>query len=107
MGMGRYSDKLTYKEWYEFGNAQRAHYNFLEMAPSTFLWLMIAGIYFPIPSAALGLGVIIFRLFYAIGYTLYGAKGRSIGALGNDLCILGLFALSFASSVRFILGDLP
>ena len=29
MGCGRYSAKLSYKQWYEFNNAQRAHYNFL------------------------------------------------------------------------------
>lgn len=77
------------------------------MAVPTFLWLLIAGVYFPIPAAALGLGAIIFRLIYVIGYVLYGAKGRAIGAGGNDLMVLALFGLSFASSVRFILGDLP
>ena len=77
------------------------------MAPSTFLWVIVAGIYFPIPAACLGLGVAIFRVIYAVGYVCYGPNGRAVGALGNDLCILGLFGLSFASSIRFILGDQP
>jgi hypothetical protein len=29
-GSGRYSKELSYKQWYEFNNAQRAHYNFVE-----------------------------------------------------------------------------
>ena len=30
MGNGRYSAKLTYKDWFEFNSAQRIHYNYLE-----------------------------------------------------------------------------
>jgi len=30
MGSGRYSEKLEYKEWFEFNNAQRVHVNFVE-----------------------------------------------------------------------------
>ena len=29
-GNGYYSQKLSDKDWYDFQNAQRAHYNFLE-----------------------------------------------------------------------------
>jgi len=107
MGNGFYAQKLSYKAWVEFNNAQRAHGNYLEFAPTTFVWLFIAGIYFPIPAAVIGLGSIIFRIFYGVGYVKSGAKGRTIGALGNDLCILGLLGLSFASGVMFILGNQP
>jgi hypothetical protein len=30
MGNGRYSEKLSYKEWFEFNNAIRVHYNYIE-----------------------------------------------------------------------------
>jgi hypothetical protein len=30
MGSGRFSDKLSYAEWFEFNCAQRGHYNFIE-----------------------------------------------------------------------------
>ena len=30
MGCGRFSEKLSYKDWYEFNLAQRVHYNYLE-----------------------------------------------------------------------------
>lgn len=104
MGSGRYSAKLSYKDWYEFSSAQRAHYNFLEWIASTLIFLLIAGIYFPIPSAVLGLAVLIGRLVYAVGYVIGGPKGRLIGVLINDLGILGAFVLSFISGVFWIVG---
>lgn len=107
MGSGRYAEKLNYKEWYDFNNAQRAHYNYVEMAPTTIVWLFCAGIYFPIPAAILGLAVIIFRAIYSIGYAKGGPSGRLIGALGNDLVLLGLLGLSMASGVMFVMGNTP
>jgi glutathione S-transferase len=86
----------------QFNNAQRAHLNFVEWAPTTFVLLLIAGVYFPIPSAVMGAVIIISRALYAIGYNSSGPNGRMIGALLNDLSILGLFGLSIATSVQFI-----
>lgn len=105
MGSGWYSRKLSYKQWFDFNNAQRAHANYLEMLPSTFVFLLIAGLYFPIPAAAIGLALAIFRFVYAYGYANSGPTGRLIGAIANDLCLLGLLGLSFASGVRWINGD--
>jgi glutathione S-transferase len=105
MGSGKYAQKLTYKQWFDFNNAQRAHYNFIEMAPSTFIFLLIAGVYFPIPAAAIGLALAIGRFIYSIGYANGGPKGRLIGALTNDFCLLGLVGLSFASAIMFINGN--
>lgn len=68
--------------------------------------LFIAGIYFPIVTAILGALAFVGRLFYAIGYANGGPQGRLIGALIGDLVILGLFGLSAASSVFFILGKI-
>jgi glutathione S-transferase len=104
MGSGLYAGKLSYKDWYDFNNAQRAHYNYLEMAPTTFLWLLIAGIYFPLPAAALGVGVFVFRLIYAVNYAKKGPGGRGLGAIGNDLALLGLLSLSLASGVKLALS---
>ena len=105
MGCGRYAQKLTYKQWFDFNNAQRAHYNFVEMAPSTFVFLLVSGIYFPIPAAAIGLALAIFRVIYSIGYAKGGPKGRLIGAIGNDLALLGLIGLGFASGAMFANGN--
>lgn len=102
MGSGRYSQKLTYKQWYEFNSAQRAHYNFLEWIASTLIMILIAGVYFPIASAALGLAVFLGRFIYAMGYLFGGPRGRFIGVLINDLAFLGAFVLAFISSIYFI-----
>lgn len=107
MGSGLYSTKLTYKQWYDFNNAQRAHYNFVEFAPSTFIWILIAGIYFPIPAAALGFGVFIARLIFSLGYRNSGPSGRLFGAAANDLLLLGEMGLAVASGIMFIRGEQP
>lgn len=104
MGSGLYSQKLSYKQWFEFNAAQRAHYNFLEWIASTLIFIIIAGIYFPIPAAVLGLVIFIARIIYCVGYVVGGPKGRSVGALLNDFAILGLFVLGVISSVFFIIG---
>jgi glutathione S-transferase len=104
MGNGRYAAKLSYKEWYEFNSAQRAHYNFVEWIASTIVLILIAGLYFPIPGAALGLAYFIGRLVYSIGYVFKGPQGRVIGVLINDLAFLALFVLSFISSIYCITG---
>lgn len=48
MGSGLYSQRLAYKDWYTLNNAQRAHGNYVEMAPTTLVWVFISGLYFPI-----------------------------------------------------------
>jgi len=104
MGSGLYASKLSYKEWYEFNSAQRAHYNFLEWIASTLVMIFIAGIYFPIPAASLGLAIFIARIIYSVGYVVGGPKGRSVGALVNDFAILAEFVLAVISSIYFIVG---
>ncbi len=67
-GSGFYSRNLGYKQWYEFNNAQRAHANFVEWIASCLVFLLIAGLYFPIPAAAVGAGIVVARFIYACGY---------------------------------------
>ncbi len=104
MGNGFYSRNLNYEQWYNFNNAQRAHLNFVEWIASNLVFLLIAGLYFPIPAAAVGAGIILSRLIYACGYNAAGPTGRTIGALLNDLCTLALFVLAILSCVYFIMG---
>ena len=104
-GSGFYSQKLTYEEWYRFNNSQRAHMNYVEMVASHLCFLAVAGIYFPIPAASVGLVMIISRILYSCGYAAAGPKGRLVGALINDLCFLALFVLAFISSIFFILNQ--
>lgn len=104
MGSGRYSSKLTYEHWYKFNNAQRVHYNFIEFAPSMFVVLLIAGVYFPVAAAVLGLVHFIGRIIYSIGYANGGPTGRFVGVILNDLSLLGLLGLAFASGIMLAMG---
>jgi glutathione S-transferase len=105
MGSGLYAQKLTYKQWFDFNNAQRAHYNLIEIAPSAFIFLLIAGVYFPIPAAIIGLALVFARAIYSIGYVKGGPKGRIFGGVLNSLCLLGLLGLGVASAVKLINGE--
>ena len=44
MGMGRYSNTLSYKDWYQFNNAQRVHYNLVENIASIITLHLCAGV---------------------------------------------------------------
>lgn len=66
--------------------------------------IAVAGIYFPIPAASLGLAIFIGRIIYSVGYVMGGPKGRSVGALINDFAMLAAFVLSVISSIYFIVG---
>eukprot|EP01017_Pseudomicrothorax_dubius_P051011 TRINITY_DN9747_c0_g1_i1.p1 TRINITY_DN9747_c0_g1~~TRINITY_DN9747_c0_g1_i1.p1 ORF type:complete len:161 (+),score=35.82 TRINITY_DN9747_c0_g1_i1:122-604(+) len=69
MGNGRYSDKLSYKEWFEFNNAQRAHYNFVEQVGIVIPVTLVAGIGFPLIASGLGSSYAVGRLLYTLGYS--------------------------------------
>ena len=97
MGSGRYSEKLSYKEWYMFNCAQRVHYNFVEMIATYEILLLVGGLAHPLLAAAMGALLIVGRIVYAIGY-MFGPKSRVPGALIADVCLLGLTALAFHSS---------
>lgn len=92
-GNGRYSQKLSYKEWFLFNNAQRAHYNYLESLTPCLVWIIIGLFYHPLSAACLGFGVFVARLLYSVGY-FYTPNLRLVGALLFDAAFLGLFVLS-------------
>src|SRR5438132_1566735 len=52
MGSGRFSEKLSYKEWYLFNNGQRIHYNYMEYVTCVLCWLLIGGVKYPWESIA-------------------------------------------------------
>lgn len=79
--------------------------NFVEWIASCLVFLLIGGLYFPIPAAAVGAGVIVARFIYAAGYASGGPAGRLVGALGNDLLVLAQFVLAVISAIYFIKGD--
>lgn len=77
----------------------------MEWIASCLVFLLIGGLYFPIPAAAIGLAVIIARIIYAIGYVTGGPTGRLVGALSNDILVLAQFIFAVISSAYFIKGE--
>ena len=106
MGNGRYAERLDYKEWYDFNNRQRAHYNFIEHIVAVIPFLLIGGIALPIATGILGWVYFVGRIAYTLGYVRGGPKGRLIGALTTDVAILGMWVTSVISIVRIYKGTL-
>ena len=100
MGSGRYSEKLSYKDWFNFNSAQRVHYNYLEAVTPVVCWLLIAGLVYPWESIALGGGFILGRILFHIGYVVKGPKGREFGFVLGMLCTVVLFGFAIASAVK-------
>jgi hypothetical protein len=60
-GSGVYSEKLSYKDWYEFNVLQRIHLNYLETLPLALTSLFAAGYYKPKVASLIGGVYIVFR----------------------------------------------
>lgn len=85
-GDGRYSSKLTYDQWFNFGNAQRVHQNNIEQLPVYLVNVLLGGLFNPRVAAVYGLLILLARIEYTRGYLKGGANGRVIGAVGAVLC---------------------
>lgn len=100
MGNGRYADQLSYKEWVEFNNAQRSHYDMVENSGLALPCLVLNGLFRPALSAGLGAAYAIGRLLYGVGYQAAGANGRYPGALVSGIGSFGLYGLSIFYGLR-------
>lgn len=68
----------------QFNCAQRAHANFLENAPQTMLFTLVAGLKYPQLATAIGGAWLVLRTAYLYGYVYSGkpqGKGRMMGGL--------------------------
>jgi uncharacterized membrane protein YecN with MAPEG domain len=81
MGNGYFSKKLSYKDWFEFNNAQRVHYNFLESLPLVLITIFISALKQPLAALILACIYFVSRLIYSIGYMVGGPNMRMIGGL--------------------------
>ena len=97
MGNGRFSEKLTYKEWFEFNVAQRLHYNYLEGVNVTVFWLLIGGIYFSWIAFGFGVVYLFARTLYMCMYSKKGPNGRTVAVFMMFIANMGLFVLSIVS----------
>ena len=98
---GRYSDTLSYKAWYEFSNAQRAHYNLVENLPSVLGLHVLSGLFYPKATAASAALWIAARHVWARNYVTQGANARYGGIAGLHIfCVLGWLGASVAGGLR-------
>ena len=102
MGSGYFSKKLSYKDWFEFNNAQRVHYNFLESLPLILITIFFAGLKQPLAALILSCMYFVFRLIYLLGYTYGGPNMRVIGGAPASLCFITLFALSLYTCAEYL-----
>lgn len=101
MGHGRYGDSLPYRDWWALNNAQRVHGNLVEGLPSLIALHLCAGVYFPLPAAALAVPWIISRHVWGKNYVTLGSEGRfgSIGGL-QYLSVMSWLVLAVAGSLK-------
>lgn len=79
--------------------------NFGENHPSVAIAMLVVGVQYPLWATGLGVGWIISRIVYAIGYTRKdktGGEGRLAGS-AFWLCQLGLFGLMGWMGVQMVL----
>jgi len=102
MGSGRYTDRLTYEQWFRFNNAQRGHHNFLESVWGAMGLLLVGGLFEPKIFATLGAVYIVARASYARGYASQGPKGREVGAVLGALSLLVMVGMCAKIGVGLI-----
>ena len=99
MGSGRFAERLSYKDWFNFNVAQRIHYHFLESVTIVVTWVLIAGIRYPVEAISLGAIFSLGRLLFHVGYHMKGPSGRTIGFILQFFCSIILFGFAFASCI--------
>jgi glutathione S-transferase len=102
MGNGRYAALLSYEQWVEFNNCQRAHYNMVESSAPTLATVLAAGLYYPRLASGLGVAYAVGMYMFSAGYkSKKGADGRILGALLRSLSSLALVGICFYQAAIF------
>ncbi len=99
-GSGRYSDKLSYKDWVSFNNAQRAHLNIVEQIHILLVIFLVTGLILPRLAMYLAWLGVIGRAAYVIGYVVKGPNARLFGAFLN--LIPNYFTTLFTAGVLIV-----
>ena len=105
-GNGQYAAKLSYADWYEFNNWNRAHLNFLETFMPVAVMTGITCLKQPLWACICAWLLVIGRIAYMIGYHKKGPKGRVCGAIIVDLALLGVFVGAFVSIFQWEKGSM-
>lgn len=101
-GNGWFSKKLSYKDWFEFNNAQRVHFNFLESLPLILVLLFITALKQPLAALIIGCIYFVSRLVYTLGYVIGGPNMRAFGGLPMGFSMLTLFGISIYSAAEYM-----
>ena len=104
-GNGHFSQKLSYKDWYEFNLAQRSHKNLLEFVTLVVAALCIVGVVFPVTAVVLGLLYLITAIIYKVGFTMSPEK-RLVGNLTRQGTAMVIMIMSVVSCIVWI-SDVP
>ncbi|EME84481.1 uncharacterized protein MYCFIDRAFT_152707 [Pseudocercospora fijiensis CIRAD86] len=99
-------DKEQAKAMHVFNCKQRAHAHYNEVQPSTALAMLIAGLAYPRTTTGLGIGFIIGRIVYAIGYSNVdkpNGSGRVLGFVISQPIALALWGLAGWTGVKLVL----
>jgi len=97
-GGGRISDKLSYDDWLDLNNAQRAHGNYVEQLPVAITFSVVSGLTYPRLTAVAGAAYIVGRQLYATGYRKRGPTGRFFGVAILDIGLIVLLGGSLLST---------
>lgn len=102
VGCGRYGKALSYKDWYAMNNGQRCQQNFLEQITFIIGVSLVAALQTDCTVAALSLLATysVGRVIFTLGYTIMGPGGRLVGAILQDLAILGQIICAFVSIAK-------
>jgi glutathione S-transferase len=87
-----------------FNCAQRAHAQFMENAPQTMMYMLVAGLEYPNATAGLGVGWLVCRVLYLYGYVYQDKKagsGRYLG-VAYHIAQAGLWGLVGAMALKII-----
>ena len=98
-GSGWFSRSLPYEDWFKMNCGQRCQLNFLEQLPIVIVGALISGIEYPLWTFYLCVGYSIARVMYNIGYMRH-PKGRVVGAILQDLAVLGFIGLGYSSAYK-------
>ena len=99
-GNGRYSERLTYKDWVSFNNTQRAHLNIVEQIHFLLVIFLVTGLILPRITMYLAWLGVVGRIAYVIGYIVKGPNARLFGAFLN--LIPNYFTTRFAAGVIIV-----
>uniref|UniRef100_A0A7S3TJ23 Uncharacterized protein n=1 Tax=Strombidinopsis acuminata TaxID=141414 RepID=A0A7S3TJ23_9SPIT len=103
-GEGYYSRKLSYKDWYEFNSAMRAHQNLVEAMPYNTILVLLAGLIVPRLALFTSSLNVFARFIYSCLYVKYGPRGRWVGIILSNGSMIATTVSSMYYGVQMYLA---